>query len=538
MNNSFPYSINSIHDGIARFADLDTFWNSFDNIFGSEYNQSIAQTLRSEWQNRDFSQLPEIEVINSDILGNANGAYASSTNKIYLADSFLANATLEAINAVLLEEIGHFVDAHVKSQDTPGDEGELFSAIVRGVNLSSSDLARIHNENDQKLITIDGTTLSIEQSSIGIGFVEGYRSWYDYFSYCASSDTWSFQIGATGTSSDYINVYNYSSLVDIVLTLGDEFGNYITSADTGFSGEGETLYLTGLAPGYYTAVVSDYYDGISLYDEYYGEYYDEYYGEYYDAAYELNINAPYYIPAGIIPDSYESNNEQSTATSLGSVSQYLSDLNIDSGSDEDWFKITLLTDGTSSNYVETDFTGSLGDLDLALYQEDGTYITDSATTGDQELISLDGLAAGDYFIQVYGYSGAINTYSLETDLPTVTITGDQFEPNNTQLTAKDFGLISGISQWDNLSIGSSDQDWFKFRLGSTGGEGNFLQIAFTHSLGDVDMRLYNASGVEVASSAGVIDEEQISLQGFAAGDYFVKVYGYSSATNPNYSLTQ
>ena len=61
-------------------------------------------------------------------LGNANGAYAGSTNKIYLSDSFLANATPEAISAVLLEEIGHFIDAQINQTDTPGDEP---AALIR-----------------------------------------------------------------------------------------------------------------------------------------------------------------------------------------------------------------------------------------------------------------------------------------------------------------------------------------------------------------------------------------------------------------------
>ncbi|WP_035367395.1 pre-peptidase C-terminal domain-containing protein, partial [Dolichospermum circinale] len=239
----------------------------------------------------------------------------------------------------------------------------------------------------------------------------------------------------------------------------------------------------------------------------------------------------------LLVDQFEPNNTQSAAASLGSVSQSWSNLTINSSTDEDWFKITLLATGTSSNYVKINFPGSSGDIDLKLYQADGTYITGSTGTGNEELISLAGLAAGNYFVQVYGYNGATNTYSLQTSLPTATITGDQFEPNNTQLTAKDFGLISGIREWENLSITSGDQDWFKFRLGTTGSEGNFLKIAFTHSLGDVDVKLYNASNVEVASSTGVGDEEEISLQGLAAGDYFVQVYGYNNATNPNYSLT-
>ncbi|MDB9460565.1 PPC domain-containing protein, partial [Dolichospermum circinale CS-545/17] len=128
----------------------------------------------------------------------------------------------------------------------------------------------------------------------------------------------------------------------------------------------------------------------------------------------------------LLVDQFEPNNTQSAAASLGSVSQSWSNLTINSSTDEDWFKITLLATGTSSNYVKINFPGSSGDIDLKLYQADGTYITGSTGTGNEELISLAGLAAGNYFVQVYGYNGATNTYSLQTSLPTATITGDQF----------------------------------------------------------------------------------------------------------------
>ncbi|MFN9399107.1 MAG: PPC domain-containing protein, partial [Dolichospermum sp.] len=153
------------------------------------------------------------------------------------------------------------------------------------------------------------------------------------------------------------------------------------------------------------------------------------------------------------------------------VSQSWSNLTIDSSSDEDWFKITLLDTGTSSNYVKINFLNSSGDIDLVLYQADGTYISDSAGTGDEELISLEELAAGDYFVQVYGFYGATNTYSLQTSLPTTTITGDEFEPNNTQSAAASLGSVS--QSWSNLTIdSSSDEDWFKITLLDTGTSSN------------------------------------------------------------------
>ncbi|MFM6644388.1 MAG: beta strand repeat-containing protein, partial [Microcystis panniformis] len=104
-------------------------------------------------------------ILDSNILGNANGAYASSNNQIYLSANFLATSTAEAISAVLLEEIGHFVDAHINLSDSAGDEGEKFSALVRGQNLTTQELGRINIENDWANITVDGKVIAVEQAA-------------------------------------------------------------------------------------------------------------------------------------------------------------------------------------------------------------------------------------------------------------------------------------------------------------------------------------------------------------------------------------
>jgi hypothetical protein len=117
---------------------------------------------------KDFS--PNICVINfvsllSNILGGANGAFASSNNKIYLSANFLATSTAEAISAVLLEEIGHFIDAQINLSDSAGDEGEKFSALVQGQNLTTQELDRINTENDWANITVGGEQVAVEQNT-------------------------------------------------------------------------------------------------------------------------------------------------------------------------------------------------------------------------------------------------------------------------------------------------------------------------------------------------------------------------------------
>ncbi|MDB9436488.1 Calx-beta domain-containing protein, partial [Dolichospermum lemmermannii CS-548] len=153
------------YNQLSTFAGLNNFWQVFDTTFGTQYDHTVAVTIRTQWLSGDFSQLPQIETLDNSTLGNANGAYATSTNKIYLSANFIATSTAEAISAVLLEEIGHFIDAQINQIDTPGDEGEKFSALVRGQNLTTQELDRINTENDWANITVDGKVIAVEQAA-------------------------------------------------------------------------------------------------------------------------------------------------------------------------------------------------------------------------------------------------------------------------------------------------------------------------------------------------------------------------------------
>ena len=111
---------------------------TFALAFGDAYDDAAAAVLRQQWQAADFTDLPQIEVRPSADLPGALGAYAAATDTIYLSQGLLASAPLERVAAVLLEEIGHGVEQRLRPTDMTGDEGQLFSALVRGVELSAA----------------------------------------------------------------------------------------------------------------------------------------------------------------------------------------------------------------------------------------------------------------------------------------------------------------------------------------------------------------------------------------------------------------
>ncbi|MFN5857313.1 MAG: hypothetical protein ACK456_15715, partial [Pseudanabaenaceae cyanobacterium] len=165
---SLTVALSLTYDQLIAIAQSPDYWTILKTAFGSSYDSILATTLQQQWQTGDFSTLPPIEILSSSVLGIAQGAYSQSTNRIYLFDQFLATASETEIVAVLLEEIGHYLDAQLNTIDTPGDEGELFSLLVRGIIPSANELNRLQRENDQAIITLDGQSVSIEMSSATI----------------------------------------------------------------------------------------------------------------------------------------------------------------------------------------------------------------------------------------------------------------------------------------------------------------------------------------------------------------------------------
>ncbi|QDZ41657.1 S8 family serine peptidase (plasmid) [Euhalothece natronophila Z-M001] len=122
------------------------------------------ETLVSQWQEGDFSQLPEIEVLSDSNISGAAGAYARSNETIYLNEDWLASASEDRVMAVLTEELGHHLDNVVNEENTPGDEGAIFSALALGEELTETELETLRETDDQGTIEVEGEEIVVEQS--------------------------------------------------------------------------------------------------------------------------------------------------------------------------------------------------------------------------------------------------------------------------------------------------------------------------------------------------------------------------------------
>ena len=93
-------------------------------------------------------------------------------------------------------------------------------------------------------------------------------------------------------------------------------------------------------------------------------------------------------------------------------------------------------------------------------------------------------------------------------------------------------MVSGLT-----IDGEFDQDFFKFYLNHQGTASDFVRIDFNHSLGDLDLKLYNSGGSEIAASTSLTNVETISLNNRSEGWYYARAYGYQENVNPAYTLT-
>ncbi|MEW6358544.1 MAG: FG-GAP-like repeat-containing protein [Planctomycetota bacterium] len=261
--------------------------------------------------------------------------------------------------------------------------------------------------------------------------------------------------------------------------------------------------------------------------------------------------------AGIGQDIAEQNDSFSTAYDLGALSgtQVLGGLTMDDSVSEmkkaDWFQFSIAEAAVTGHNVKIDFTHSLGNLDLYLYNAQGTLLASSTGVANSETVSLAGRATGTYYVKVEGVNGATNpAYSLTVNAPVSAagIAEDWAEQNDvyTDVTGAvpgNFGQIEGENVYsgltmDNTPLEGFQGDWFRFETTTVGMAGNQVRIDFSHAQGDLDMELYDSSGtVLITGSYGVTNSEMINMAGRAAAVYYIRVYGYGGATNPSYTLT-
>jgi Ca2+-binding RTX toxin-like protein len=133
------------------------------------------------------------------------------------------------------------VDAQVNTADTAGDEGELFSDLVRGVSLSAAELGRIQAEDDHAIAVIGGEQVAIEMSTSVVSFEEQSSA-----SLFADTSPFNTNIGIITFSGN-------GAIVNVA-------GNWVFTGYSGsnFLGFNDATYATGSETLYFSQVVNNF----------------------------------------------------------------------------------------------------------------------------------------------------------------------------------------------------------------------------------------------------------------------------------------
>jgi hypothetical protein len=177
---------------------------------------------------------------------------------------------------------------------------------------------------------------------------------------------------------------------------------------------------------------------------------------------------------------------------------------------------------------------------LGLFSSTGqrrAYNDDISSSNTDSRLNYSLTAGTRYYVGITNYTGSAGgAYTWTIDGPAGTGTDDALENNDTRTTAYNLGTLTAATTRSNLVM-ADGHDWYRFTTSGAGTASDFVQIAFTHAQGDLDLELYNSAGTRLAFANGTSNSERITLSGRAAGTYYVHVYGYQGAANPSYSLT-
>jgi len=131
-----PFTLKNLLQPLSLWAGGLTSEADLESIFGPRLNWSSAFKHIAAFRRSDFSLLPAIHTLPAADMPGLWGGYSRDRREIYIS----SDCPQALLPAVLVEEIGHFLDQELCTEETPGEEGARFaSAVIGGIPLIEVD---------------------------------------------------------------------------------------------------------------------------------------------------------------------------------------------------------------------------------------------------------------------------------------------------------------------------------------------------------------------------------------------------------------
>lgn len=201
--------------------------------------------------------------------------------------------------------------------------------------------------------------------------------------------------------------------------------------------------------------------------------------------------------------------------------------------DVDWWRVTSANDGkltvnwtsTNSVYIYCQIYDTLGVLQFA-----------SAYTNGSNVLNVDGLNAGTYYIKFFAYTGTDSpTYSFVPTWTTPTQAND-VEPNGTRNQAKVLPLNGSKTGHIGYYYNNLDDtlDWWKV---TTNQDGKLNFTITSHNGQNVYAQLFDNDGTTFLAGSYTSGTATYSADGLSAGTYYILVRNYYISGFAPYTLS-
>ena len=160
----------SVHKELSNFSMSSSAFDDIYRVYNNADPNKVHARIK-DWSYGIFADIAEIIILDDGEINGAQGAYSAERNEIYVAKTLVEKDFLTGLKKVLLEEYGHQLDAEFNpGNDTPGDEGEFFSLIILGSEITEPELMRLRIENDASSVFLNGQEIAVEQSAATLDF--------------------------------------------------------------------------------------------------------------------------------------------------------------------------------------------------------------------------------------------------------------------------------------------------------------------------------------------------------------------------------